>query len=69
MEEILHQISEDSKVAIIAAPTLFCHILRKNPELASRCILFEYDNRFTVYGEGSKICFASSVIFLYHLFR
>lgn len=50
MEEILHQISEDSKVAIIAAPTLFCHIKRKNPELASRCILFEYDNRFTVYG-------------------
>ena len=53
MEEILHQTSEDSKIAIIAAPTLFCHIKQNNPQLASRCILFEYDNRFTVYGKGS----------------
>ena len=51
MNEIESQINENSKIAIIAAPTLFCHIQKHNPALAARCVLLEFDRRFSVYGD------------------
>merc|ERR1712130_12909 len=51
MEEIEAQTDENAKIAIIAAPTLYCHMCEMNPNLAKRCVLFEFDMRFSVYGE------------------
>ena len=51
MEEIEAQTDENSKIAIIAAPTLYCHMREMNPNLAKRCVLFEFDMRFSVYGD------------------
>ena len=43
MKEILDQIKPDSKVAILAAPTLYCRLFKENPELAQNIYIFEYD--------------------------
>jgi len=49
LKEILDQIKPDSKVAILAAPTLYCRLFKENPELAKNIYIFEYDKRFSVY--------------------
>ena len=43
MKEILDQIKPDSKVAILAAPTLYCRLFKENPKLAKNIYIFEYD--------------------------
>jgi len=43
LKEILDQIKPDSKVAILAAPTLYCRLFKENPELAKNIYIFEYD--------------------------
>ena len=43
LKEILDQIKPDSKVAILAAPTLYCRLFKENPEFAKNIYIFEYD--------------------------
>ena len=43
LKEILDQIKPDSKVAILAAPTLYCRLFKENPKLAKNIYIFEYD--------------------------
>ena len=50
LDEILVHLKNqpESKIAILAAPTLYCKLFNRNPEIAKQVYIFEYDKEWVV---------------------